>query len=155
MMIMPCLSPSGAQHSTKFTAKPPKLVSLYFDCTSAPVWRIVATTLSSETRWVPSPCSASDAAAIALTAPKAFRCRLAYPSRKSVNRIPDNFLPKTRDGLMIGGPRDWRTTGLGLKEKISDCHARLSGRRIGRAASAAKHTAEQVGRTLPLAKNRA
>jgi hypothetical protein len=50
---------------------------------SAPVWRMVATTLSSETRWRPSPCSASDAAAIAFT---------AYI-----------FLPKTRDGLMIEG----------------------------------------------------
>ena len=40
---------------------------------SAPVWRMVATTLSKETRWRPSPCSASDAAAIALTAPKALR----------------------------------------------------------------------------------
>jgi hypothetical protein len=57
----------------KFTASPPRLVSLYFDCMSAPVWRMVATTLSSETRWRPSPCSASDAAAIALTAPKALR----------------------------------------------------------------------------------
>jgi hypothetical protein len=46
---------------------------LYFDCMSAPVWRMVATTLSSETRRLPSPCSASEAAAIALTAPKAFR----------------------------------------------------------------------------------
>jgi hypothetical protein len=46
---------------------------LYFDCMSAPVWRMVATTLSSETRRRPSPCSASEAAAIALTAPKAFR----------------------------------------------------------------------------------
>ena len=39
------------QHSTKFTASPPSDVSLYFDCMSAPVWRIVAMTLSSETLW--------------------------------------------------------------------------------------------------------
>ena len=39
------------QHSTKLTASPPRLVSLYFDCMSAPVWRMVAMTLSSETRW--------------------------------------------------------------------------------------------------------
>jgi hypothetical protein len=71
------------QHSTKFTAIPPRLVSLCFDRMSAPVWRMVATTLSSETRWRPSPCSATDAAAIAFT---------AYI-----------FLPKTRDGLMIEG----------------------------------------------------
>jgi hypothetical protein len=35
---------------------------------SAPVWRMAATTLSSGTRCVPSPSSASDAAAIALSA---------------------------------------------------------------------------------------
>ena len=32
------------QHSTKFTASPPSEVSLYFDCMSAPVWRMVAMT---------------------------------------------------------------------------------------------------------------
>ena len=40
---------------------------------SAPVWRIVRMTLSSETLWLPSPASASRAALIALTAPIALR----------------------------------------------------------------------------------
>jgi hypothetical protein len=44
-----------------------------------------------------------------------------------VNRIPDNFLPKARGGLMMGGLRDWRTTGLGLKEKISDGYPKAIG----------------------------
>src|SRR5215475_10400723 len=30
-----------SQHSMKFTASPPSDVSLYFDCMSAPVWRMV------------------------------------------------------------------------------------------------------------------
>jgi hypothetical protein len=48
LLSPPNLPVSAApQHSTKFTASPPRLVSLYFDCMSAPVWRIVATTLSS------------------------------------------------------------------------------------------------------------
>jgi hypothetical protein len=61
-------------------------------------------------------------------APKAFRWRAAYPCYyKSVNRIPDNFLPKTRGGLMMGGFRDRRTTGLGLEEKISDGYPQTIG----------------------------
>ena len=40
---------SEAQHSTTFTASPPSLVSLYFVDMSAPVWRMVSTTVSSET----------------------------------------------------------------------------------------------------------
>jgi hypothetical protein len=32
---------SSPQHSTKFTASPPRPVSLYFDCMSAPVSAIV------------------------------------------------------------------------------------------------------------------
>jgi hypothetical protein len=121
-------SPTANQHSTKFTASPPGLVSMYFDCKSAPVWRMVARTLSSETRCVPSPRSASDVAAIALTAPKVFHWRAAYPCHcKSVNRIPDNFLPKTRGGLMMGELRDRRTTRLRLKEKISDGYLKTIG----------------------------
>src|SRR5208337_3688690 len=68
-----CSARNDVQHSTKLTASPPKLVSLYFDCMSAPVWRIVAITLSSDTMCRPSPCKASEAAAIAFTPPKALR----------------------------------------------------------------------------------
>ena len=39
----------AAQHSTMFTARPPRAVSLYFVCMSAPVSRIVLMTLSSDT----------------------------------------------------------------------------------------------------------
>ena len=39
----------AAQHSTMFTASPPRAVSLYFVCMSAPVSRIVLMTLSSDT----------------------------------------------------------------------------------------------------------
>jgi hypothetical protein len=54
--------------------------------------------------------------------------RAAYPCHyKSVNRIPDNFLPKTRGGRMMGKLRDWRTIGLGLKEKISDGYPKTIG----------------------------
>ena len=52
--------------------------------------------------------------------------RLPCPS-KSVNRNTDNFLPKTRGGLMMGRLREWRTTGLGLKEKISDGYPKTVG----------------------------
>jgi hypothetical protein len=83
---------------------------------------------------VPSPCSASDVAAIALTAPEAFHWRAALPLSppyrchdKSVNRIPDNFLPKTCGGLMMEGLRDWRTAGLGLEEKLSDGYPKTIG----------------------------
>ncbi len=43
------------QHSMTFTARPPSLVSLYFVIMSMPVWRMVSITMSSDTRWVPSP----------------------------------------------------------------------------------------------------
>jgi len=43
-----CVPLEFAQHSGKFNARPPSDVSLYFDCISAPVWRMVAITLSSE-----------------------------------------------------------------------------------------------------------
>lgn len=46
------------QHSTKFTARPPRLVSLYFERMSLPVWRIVSITASRETTCLPSPRSA-------------------------------------------------------------------------------------------------
>ena len=45
----------GGQHSTALTARPPCEVSLYFDCMSAPVTRIVSMTWSRLTLWVPSP----------------------------------------------------------------------------------------------------
>ncbi len=38
------------QHSTTFTAKPPREVSLYFECMSLPVARMVSMTLSSDTK---------------------------------------------------------------------------------------------------------
>jgi hypothetical protein len=66
----------------KFTASPPKLVSLYFDCMSAPVWRMVAMTLSSEMRWRPSPCSASDAAAHRQTAERRDVCDEARTTKE-------------------------------------------------------------------------
>jgi hypothetical protein len=49
-----------------------------------------------------------------------------------VNRIPDNFLPKIRGGLMMGGLWDLRTPGLGLKEKISDSYPNINMPWIGR-----------------------
>jgi hypothetical protein len=61
------------QQATTFTARPPWLVSLYFDDMSIPVWRIVSITWSSETRGVSWLCSASRAALTALTAPMALR----------------------------------------------------------------------------------
>jgi len=62
-----------AQHSMMFTARPPRAVSLYLVLMSAPVWRIVAMTLSSETLCLPSPDIAMRAALIALTLPIALR----------------------------------------------------------------------------------
>src|ERR1700730_18283899 len=64
---------ADCQHSGTLTANPPREVSRYFECISRPVCRIVSTAWSRETRWVPSPCSAREAALIALTAPKALR----------------------------------------------------------------------------------
>ena len=55
------------QHSTMFTASPPRAVSLYFVIMSAPVSRIVLMTLSRLTWCVPSPRSAMRAALIAFT----------------------------------------------------------------------------------------
>src|SRR5450756_815488 len=55
------------------TASPPRDVSLYFVFMSAPVCRMVSITSSNDTRCVPSPRSASDAAATALLAPNALR----------------------------------------------------------------------------------
>ncbi|CAB3758632.1 hypothetical protein BPA30113_03322 [Burkholderia paludis] len=45
----PAWPPSLRQHSTMFTAKPPRDVSLYFVFMSAPVSRIVLITESSDT----------------------------------------------------------------------------------------------------------
>jgi LysR family transcriptional regulator (chromosome initiation inhibitor) len=61
------------QHSTMFTARPPREVSLYFTFMSAPVSRMVLMTLSRLTWWVPSPCSAMRAALMALTDAMALR----------------------------------------------------------------------------------
>lgn len=47
-----------AQHATWLTARPPRLVSLYFERMSSPVCRMVSITVSSETTCVPSPRSA-------------------------------------------------------------------------------------------------
>ena len=49
----------------KFIANPRSSSPCILIAMSAPVWRIVATTLSRDTRWRPSPCGVSDAAAIA------------------------------------------------------------------------------------------
>ena len=65
--------PVKHQHSITFTARPPRAVSLYLLCMSFPVSRIVRITLSSETKWVPSPRMASRAALIAFTAAIALR----------------------------------------------------------------------------------
>ena len=76
-------------------------------------------------------------------------------ANKSVNRIADNFLPKTRGALMIGGLRDWLTTGLGLKEKISDGYPRTIGPPHRARFMSSEHAAGRVGRTAPLAGKRA
>src|SRR5690606_14759686 len=62
-----------AQHSMTLTARPPSLVSLYFVDMSSPVWRIVSTTASSETKCSPSPRRARRAAVTAVDAAIAFR----------------------------------------------------------------------------------
>ena len=49
---------STGQHSTTLTASPPRLVSLYCERMSSPVWRIVSITASRLTTWLPSPRSA-------------------------------------------------------------------------------------------------
>src|SRR5207244_3708367 len=54
-------------------ARPPREVSLYLSFMSAPVSRIVLITLSSDTKWVPSPRKAIRAALIAFTEPIALR----------------------------------------------------------------------------------
>lgn len=56
-----------------FTARPPRLVSLYLSCMSRPVSRMVRMTLSSETLCLPSPRIAMRLALMALTAPIALR----------------------------------------------------------------------------------
>jgi hypothetical protein len=88
------------QHSTKFTANPPKLVALYFDCMSAPVWRGGDDAVQ------------RDAVRTVVQRQRRRDDRLdhgaAYPV--TVNQwieFPDNFLPKTRGGLMVG-----RVSGL-------------------------------------------
>ena len=51
---------------------------------------------------------------------------------------------------MMGGLRDWRTTGLGLKEKISDGYPKTIGPPDwARFISSEAH--RRAGRTLPLA----
>src|SRR6266404_9555657 len=62
-----------SQHSITLTARPPREVSLYLSFMSAPVSRIVLITLSSDTKWVPSPRKAIRAALIAFTEPIALR----------------------------------------------------------------------------------
>src|SRR6185437_988071 len=59
--------PVLVQHSMTFTASPPRDVSLYLAFMSAPVSRMVLIAMSSDTRWSPSPASASRAALMALT----------------------------------------------------------------------------------------
>ena len=59
---------AAGQHSGRLTARPPWLVSLYLDCMSRPVSRMVLITASRETWWVPSPFRASEAALMAFTA---------------------------------------------------------------------------------------
>src|SRR5207253_296511 len=61
------------QQSTTLMARPPSDVSLYLVIMSRPVSYIVLMTVSSATRWLPSPRSASDAALMAFTAPMALR----------------------------------------------------------------------------------
>ena len=61
------------QHSTTFTARPPREVSLYLDIMSAPVCTMVLITWSSDTTCWPSPRSARRAALMALMAPMALR----------------------------------------------------------------------------------
>jgi hypothetical protein len=66
--------------------------------------------------------------AIALTAPKAFHWRAAYPCHcKSVNRIPDNFLPKTRGGLMMEGFGTGEQPGSDCRGKIFDGYPKTIG----------------------------
>src|SRR6185312_1349288 len=63
----------SAQHSTTFTAKPPREVSLYLSFMSRPVSRMVLMTLSSDTRCLPSLRIAMRCALMALTEPIALR----------------------------------------------------------------------------------
>src|SRR5690606_17787885 len=53
---------AALQHSMTLTARPPREVSLYLRLMSRPVWRMVAITLSSETKCLPSPRMAMRAA---------------------------------------------------------------------------------------------
>ena len=93
----------------KFTTNPPGARLLVLRLNVGSGWRMVATTLSKDTRRHPWPCSANDAAAIALTAPKALRPKRCPPHRKSVNGNTDIFLPETRGDLMMEERRAWRT----------------------------------------------
>jgi hypothetical protein len=61
---------SKCQQFGTLTARPPRLVSLYFSCMSRPVWRMVSMAASRGTRWVPSPRRLSEAAETALMAPR-------------------------------------------------------------------------------------
>jgi hypothetical protein len=86
---------------------------------SAPVWRMVAMTLSRETRWRPSACSASDAAAIALIARKALRRGAVHPLTASPGiRIVDIFLPKNRDRLHDRGASGLANDRARIEERI-------------------------------------
>ena len=71
------------------TASPPRAVSLYLTFMSRPVSRIVLTTLSSETTWLPSPRSAREA------------WRLACCLHPRVQPAP---LPPLADHLVTGEP---------------------------------------------------
>src|SRR5471032_3288863 len=61
------------QHSTQLTARPPRDVSLYLSCMSAPVSRMVRITRSREMKCLPSPRRAICVALIAFTAAMALR----------------------------------------------------------------------------------
>ncbi len=71
--VVRCGEVFRSQQAGTLTARPPRLVSLYFESMSDPVSRRVRIAASRETTCCPDPRSASEAAVIAFTAPMALR----------------------------------------------------------------------------------
>ena len=82
--------------------EPAKLVSLYFDCMSAPVWRMGGGDAAQRDAACPVIMQRQGRRGDRLDRAEAFHWRAAWPCHcKPVDRIPDNFLPKTCGGLMM------------------------------------------------------
>jgi hypothetical protein len=138
----------GFQHSTKFAANPPKLVALYFDCMSAPVWR-----------------GGDDAVQRDAVRPVVQRQRrhddrldhrAAYPvTANQWIEFPTISCRKPAAASWWEGFGTGELRGSDRRRKSPTATPRLSGRLIAHASTAAERIAEQVGRTPPLPTRRA